>query len=78
MHVEPYMRDGREVEGYEKEPPIRARPLTEKQVEEARRVLAAQRSTLPEDGNIGPEGALSRAKPRDAMGHPMLRPRVGS
>ena len=48
---------------------VKARPLTEKQIEEARRVIANQRSTMPEDGNIGPEGAWRRASPVDILGH---------
>ena len=36
------------------------RPLTDKQVEEARRVIANQASTIPADGDIGPSGAVKR------------------
>lgn len=55
---------------HEEEP--RVMRLTDKQVEEARKVIAAQASTAPEDGDLSPQGALKRASGlRGATGHPI-------
>jgi hypothetical protein len=47
--------------------------MSEDEIEEARRRIEAQRSTVPADGNIGVQGAFERAHDglRDATGHPL-------
>jgi hypothetical protein len=54
------------------------RPLTDKQVEEARRVIANQASTIPADGDIGPTGAVKRVGQLiDVTGRPREIPHAG-
>lgn len=44
------------------------RRMTDAELEEARRIIANQRSTMPEDGDIGPGGAWKRAEHVQTVG----------